>query len=72
MGLPPDMRADDIAERAAALTGLTAGELRSVLELCVSRHNAKRIDPGADPARRPPCVSCCTALRLEQCVARYM
>ncbi len=45
--MPPDMRADDAAERTAALTGLTAAELRSCLELALARHDSKRIDPGA-------------------------
>lgn len=47
LGLPTDARVEASAERAAALTGLTADELRSLLHLCINRHDAKRIDPGA-------------------------
>lgn len=47
LGLPADMRDDASAERVAALTGLTAGELRACLELCIARLDSKRIDPGA-------------------------
>lgn len=47
------MREDASAERVAALTGLTSGELRACLELCIARLDSKRIDPGAPQAACP-------------------
>lgn len=47
LGLPEHKRTDDVAERAAALTALTVDQLQTFLRLCISRHDSKRIDPGA-------------------------
>ena len=47
LGLPEHERTDAVAERAAALTALTVDQLQTFLRLCISRHDSKRIDPGA-------------------------
>jgi len=62
LGLPTDARVEASAERAAALTGLTADELRSLLHLCINRHDAKRIDPGAQSPESSP--ECCIVGRI--------
>lgn len=50
-GLPPHERADATAERAVAMTAVTAEEVSTFLQLCIERHDRKRIDPGTSPHR---------------------
>lgn len=60
-GLPPHERADATAERAVAMTAVTAEEVSTFLQLCIERHDRKRIDPGT----LPHCLHTC--LKASQC-----